>query len=189
METKNSIFNPALKAGLIIGSVSVAVLLIKYVEGVKPVGIMRPILLGIIGFAVSITLLVIYIKKYRKQSEGFISFKDAFLFGFIALLASTVISSLFNYLFINYFDPEYTRSIIEAQKDFMENYLSGKIPDEKIQETLDGIDESMSVSTLKQSINSLVFGSVFALIVSLIVGAVMKRSPGVFDDNNMGGTV
>ncbi|WP_367327719.1 DUF4199 domain-containing protein [Lentimicrobium sp.] len=189
METKHPIFSAALKTGLVIGSVSIAVFLIQYVAGIKPVGIMRPILIGLFGFAVSVTLLVIYLKKYRGQSGGFISFKDAFLYGFIALLVSAAISSVFNFLFIQYFDPEYTRSIIEAQKDFMENYLSGKVPDESIQDALDGIDESMNVSTLKQSLNSLIFGSVFALIVSLIVGAVMKRKPAIFDDKNTGGVV
>lgn len=189
MESKKSILNAASQSGLIIGAVSIAIFLILYVGGIKPVGIMKPILIGLFGFAVSITLLVIYLKKFRSQNDGFISFKDAFLFGFIALLISAVISAVFNYVFIEYFDPEYTRSIIEAQKDYMENYLSGKVPDEKIQETLDGIDAGMNKSILKQSFNSLIFGAGFALVVSLIVGAVVKRSPGVFDDKSVGGTI
>lgn len=189
MESEKSILNPAFKSGLIIGSVSIAFFLILYVGGIKPVGIMKPILIGLFGFAISITLLVVYLRKYRSQNEGFISFKDAFFFGFIALLISAVISAVFNYVFIEYFDPEYTRSIIEAQKDYMESYLSGKVSDEQIQTTLDGIDEGINKSILKQSLTSLIFGGVFALIVSLIVGAVVKRSPGVFDDKNVGGTI
>ncbi|MFH1118732.1 MAG: DUF4199 domain-containing protein [Bacteroidota bacterium] len=182
MGTKNYLISPALKAGFIIGSVGISLFMIQYIGGIKPVGIMKPILLMLLGFSVSIILLVVYIKKHRNDNNGFITFGDAFLFGFIALLVSAFISSLFNYLFNQIFDPEYTRSIIEAQKDYMENYLSGKISEEQIQESLDKIDEGMNKSVLKQSINSLIGGSVFALIVSLIVGAIMKRKQSLFDN-------
>lgn len=189
METKKSVFNPAIMAGLIIGAVSIVFFIVLYIGGIMPVGIMKPILLGLLGFAISIILLVVYLKKYRTEIGGFITFSDAFLFGFIALVVSAVLSALFSYLFNQFFDPDYTRSIIEAQKDYMENYLSGKVPDEKIQESLDKIDEGMNKSLIKQSLRSLLVGTIFALIVSLIVGAILKRKPGVFDDQTNGGVI
>ncbi|MHC1774436.1 MAG: DUF4199 domain-containing protein [Lentimicrobium sp.] len=182
METNKSVFYPAIQAGLIIGAVSIGLFIIQYIGGIKPVGIMKPILIGLFGFTVSIILLVIYLKKYRTETGGFIKFSDAFLFGFIALLISSVLYSVFNFIFNQYFDPDYTRTIIEAQKDYMENYLSGKVSEEQLQDSLDQIDEGMNKSNFKQSLGSLIAGSIFALIVSLIVGAIMKRNPGIFDD-------
>jgi hypothetical protein len=189
METKNSLFISALKTGFIIGSVGIIFFMILYIGGIKYVGIMKPILLMLLGFSLSIVLLVIYLKKYRTDIGGFISFRDAFLYGLVALIVSAFISSIFSFLFNQFFDPEYMRSTIEAQKDYMENYLSGKISDEQIQESLDKIDEGMNKSNIKQSLNSLLGGSVFALIVSLIIGAIMKRKKSMFEDQAQEGTV
>ena len=78
---------------------------------------------------------------------------------------------------------------MEAQKSWMENYLVGKMPEEQISEQLDKIDAQAakmgSFSTLlKNTLGSLVFGG----IIALIVGAIMKKNPDVFD-NNSGGVI
>jgi len=189
MENKNSFLMESVKAGLVIGAISIVVFLIEYVADIKPIGFMKPILLLLIGLAISITLLVIYLKKYRTELGGFISFKDAFLFGLIALVVSGIISSLFNFLFLQFFDPGYMKSLMEAQKDWMENYLSGKMSDDQIQEQLNKIDKQMNISAIRQMLTSLAGSAIFGAIISLIVGAIMKKNPNVFDDKTSGGVI
>lgn len=189
MEPKNSLFSTALKTGLILGVVSIVVFILMYVADIKPVGIMMPIIIMLVSLAISITILVMYLKKYRLTTGGFITFKDAFLFCFIAFTVSVIISQFFSYLFIMLIDPEYYKNIMEAQKTWMESYLAGKMPEEKITEQLEKIDEQAAKmgslsQMLKNSLGSVVVGA----IISLIVGAIMKKKPEMFD-NAAGGVI
>jgi hypothetical protein len=189
METKNTLFISALKSGLIIGVVSIVVFIILYVADIKPVGLMMPFLIGIISLAINIVVLVILFKKYRTEIGGFISFRDAFLYCFIALAVSALISTIFTFLFIHFIEPEYYKNLMEAQKTYMENYLSGKVSDEKLAETLDGIDEQAAkMGSLSSTLKNFLIGVVFSGIIALIVGAIMKKNPDVFD-NTSGGVI
>jgi hypothetical protein len=187
METKNTLFNSALKSGLLIGAVSIVTFLIMYVFDIKPVGLLIPILLLLVSIAISIVILVILLKKYRVSSGGFISFRNAFLFAFLAFAVSVILYQGFNYIFLQLVDPEYNKTIMEAQKTWMEGYLSGKMSDEQIAEQLDKLDEQAakmgSFSTLlKNTLGSIiVFG-----IVALIVGAIMKKKPDMFETTDGG---
>ena len=184
METKNSLFTSSLKTGLIIGVVSIVVFVIMYVADIKPVGIVMPLLILLLSIAISIIVLVVLFKKYRAEIGGFISFRNAFLYCFIAITISIILSQFFNYLFIQLIEPEYYKNIMEAQKTWMENYLAGKMPEDQITQQLDKIDEQASKmgtfsTLLKNTLGSIVFGG----IIALIVGAIMKKNPEMFVDN------
>jgi hypothetical protein len=187
METKNSLFSSAIKSGLIIGAVSIVVFILMYVADYKPVGIMMPIVLMLVGLAINITILVVLFKKYRTEAGGFISFRDSFLYCFIALVVSSILSTLLTLLFIQFIEPDYYNNIMEAQKTYMENYLSGKVSEEQLSEALDKIDEQAAKMTPVSSAgNSLLGGVIFGGIVALIVGAIMKKNPEMFDTTDGG---
>lgn len=189
METKKVLINSALKTGLIIGVVSIVVFLFEYVADIKPVGIMMPIMIMVIGIAINITVLVVLFKKFRTQIGGFISFSNAFLYCFLAMVIATVISSLFTLLFLQLVDPDYLKNIMEAQKAYMENYLAGKMSEEQLATTLDGIDqEAAKMTPVSQTIKSLIAGVIFGGIISLILGAILQKKSGLFQDNT-GGTI
>jgi hypothetical protein len=190
MENKNNLFSSALKAGLIIAAVGIAIFLVEYVSGVMPVGIWKPLLIMLLGLAVSIVILVVLLKNYRKANDGILLFKDAFLFCLIALVASGIISSLFSYLFMQFFDPQYMTRIMEGQRSFMENYLAGKVSDEQLSSTLEKMDEKFkNTSLISQTLKGLIWNVVFSAIIALIVGAIMKKNPDVFEDKTSGGVI
>lgn len=187
METKNSLFISALKSGLIIGVVSIVVFLISYVADIKPVGILMPILYGISAFAILVIILVFLFKNYRTQIGGYISFRNAFLYCFIAFAAGSILSSLFSALFIQFIEPDYYKNIMEAQKVYMENYLSGKMSDEQISEQLDKLDEqAASMGSFSGMLKSLAGSILIGGIVALIVGAIMKKKPDMFETTDGG---
>lgn len=189
METKNSLFSSALKSGLIIGVVSIVVFILMYVADIKPVGIIMPFVMMLAGLAINIIVLVVLFKKYRTLIGGFISFRDAFLYCFIALVTASLVSSVFSILFMQFVDPDYLKNIMEAQKAYMENYLSGKVSEEQLSQTLDKIDEQAAKMTpVSSTIRSLIGSVIFGGIVALIMGAIMKKNPEMFD-NNAGGVI
>ncbi|MEI6059805.1 MAG: DUF4199 domain-containing protein [Bacteroidota bacterium] len=188
METKNSLFISAFKSGLIIGVVSIVVFIIMYVADIKPIGILRPILILLLSLAISITVLVVLFKQFRSSIGGFISFRDAFLYCFIAFSVSVIISQLFNYIFILLIDPEYYKNVMEAQKSWMENYLSGKMPEDQIAQQLDKLDvQTAKMGTFSTFLKNLLGSIVVGGIISLIVGTIMKKNPDLFDTNTGGG--
>jgi len=190
MESKNTLFSSALKSGLIIGVVSIVVFIIMYVADIKPVGIMMPILIMIVSLAISITILVFLFKKYRTLLGGFISFRDAFLYCLIALVIGLLVSTIFTFLFIHFIEPDYYKNIMDAQKVWMENYLSGKgLSEEQMAQTLDKIDEqAASMGSISSTLKNLLGGVIVSGIIALIVGAIMKKKPDVFD-NASGGVI
>ncbi len=189
METKNSLFSSAFKSGLILGVVSIIVFIIMYVADIKPVGIMMPLVTLAVGIAISVTVLVVLFKKYRTEIGGFISFRDAFLYCFIAFSVSVILSQFFSYIFITLVEPDYYKNIMDAQKTWMENYLSGKVSDEQMSEALDKIDAQAADMNKITTVFKNIAGSVlFGGIISLIVGAIMKKKPDLFD-SNAGGAI
>lgn len=190
METRNQLFTAASKAGLIIGAVGIIVFILMYVSGFKPVGFMLPILILIVSVSINVLILVLMLKKFRESQDGLISFTNAFLFGFIALVLSAIVVAVFNYVFINYFDPDYMKQIMQSQKDWMENYLSGKASEEQIQAALDGIDQqAANAGSILQALKGFGGNVIFGGIIALIVGAVMKKNPDIFDNANTGGVI
>jgi len=190
MESRNILFPEALKAGLIIGAVGIALFVLYYVAGIQPVGILKPIMLLILGLAINVVILVVLLKKYRTSQEGIISFLNAFLFGLIALVTAGIISTAFNYFFINYFDPEYMKNVLQAQRDWMENYLSGRASDDQITDALDKIDaQAENIGSIGQSLKGLLSSVIFGGIVALIVAAIMKKNPDVFNNSTSGGVI
>lgn len=189
METRNSLFISALKSGLTIGAISIVLFFLMYVADIKPVGIMMPVLIGLGSIAISIVLLVFLFKKYRTMVGGFISFRDAFLYCFTALTVSVLLSSLITNLFIFLIEPDYYKNIMEAQKAWMENYLAGKMSEEQMAQTLDKIEEqAASMGSVKYMLKNVLYSIIGSGIIALIVGAIMKKNPDVFD-NTSGGVI
>lgn len=190
METRNQMFSAALKAGSIIGGVGILFFVLLYILGIQFVGILKPILLLVVGIAINIVLLVILLKKFRASQDGLINFVNAFLFGFIALAVAALLVSIFNYIFNTFFDPEYMKNTLLAQKDWMENYMSGKASDEQINSQLEKIDEQiLKIGSVSQAIKGFGGNLLFGGIIALIVGAIMKRKPDIFDNSNTGGVI
>ncbi|HNX44928.1 MAG TPA: DUF4199 domain-containing protein [Bacteroidales bacterium] len=190
MKDKKALFNASVIASLYIAGAGILYSLLQYVLGILPVGMFKPFLIGGLGLVISLVILVILLKKYRKTQGGFISFGDAFLFGLIALVLAAVISSVYSYLFMKFFDPEYMKNILEAQKDWMENYFSSKgMSEEQIQAYLDKADQQANLPILKQTLKSFLISSVFSAVIALIVGAIMKKNRDVFNDQKTGGVI
>jgi len=188
METRKDLLSLALKAGLVIAAVGILWFIIQYVLDVKPVGLAKPILLGLFSFALNITILVIYLKKFRTQIGGYITFSNAFLFCLVALVCATIISTIFTFLFIQFFDPLYMKNIMEAQKNWMEGYLAGKMSDEQIAKSLEKLDEqAANANSVARNIKNMGIGIIIGAVISLIVGAIMQKKPNVFE--NTGGVI
>jgi hypothetical protein len=93
-------------------------------------------------------------------------------------------------LFILLVEPNYYKNIMEAQKTYMENYLAGKVSDEQMAQTLEKMDaQAAGMTPVSSMLKGLLGGVIWGGIVALIVGAIMKKNPDMFDNSNAGGVI
>lgn len=165
-------------------AMAIASILVFLVQALVEGGLFLSILIGVVAFAVMIVLPIVYVRKQRRESGGFISFGDAFKVAFFGLAIGGIISSVFSIVYVLYLDPEYAdRTILktlETQQRFMEN----AVPTDQMEETMRLTEAGMRDSfTPFGFMKTFGYYMVFYLVLSLIFAAFLKN-----DDPREGST-
>ncbi len=131
--------------------------------------------LGLLSYVITIAILVIAINNYKKENNGFLSFKEGFSIGLIFIAVQSVLVSVYSYIYTKFIDTAFFENLKELQKVEMEKR---GMSDEQI-------DNAMAMSewafnSEASAISSLLFNLFFGLIISLIVAAVMKKESDKF---------
>lgn len=178
-ENEVDFLNTAAQYGLIGGAVMVVFSLVTHLAGLSDGSngniILGSILSGIAVIAAYAICQVLAVRKHRKEElGGYISFKRAFLVCVIVALGISMISALWNFVYLNFIDPEFINRVLDNTQEFMENM---DMPEEVIEEAMEdaraGIDPSL-VGSLKSVLGTLIFGSFIGLIVA---AATKKEAP------------
>ncbi|HYV92946.1 MAG TPA: DUF4199 domain-containing protein [Chitinophagales bacterium] len=170
MKTKTPI-KFGLQWGIICGIYCVIAIMILYIMGIKYFA-------GFFRFMPSILYYVLFLIgafQLRKAQGGFISFKDVFVALIICSAVVVVINTIFAYILQTVIDPNLPDEVKKYWMDWTYNWMNGKVPDEKIQETLkemEGKDYGMSV---KNMLIGLPMGVGLDAIIILIIAAIVKR--------------
>jgi hypothetical protein len=183
MEKISSLFKSSSIAGLILGVIAVFYFLVLYIAGIMPAGILKPFLILIIGIIVNVAVVTFMLRDYRKKHGDEINYGYALLYAVFAFLIGSLISSLFSYLFCKFFDPYYMTNLFEAQRKWTESYLEGKVSAEKLEETMNKIDEAAKMPLHLSTLRSFFFNLGIGVAASLILAAVLKKKPEVYQTN------
>jgi hypothetical protein len=175
------IYPQTYRAGLIAAGISIAWTIIAYLVGID---LFTNWWMGIIMFIVIIAYLIISLKNIKSQLGGYISFKDAFLNFLVMAVINIVISQSIYYLLIFVIDPEFgiavTDVTIEKTIAMMEGFGA---PEAAIEETLTNMEIEMEKqSTFLGALMNMLKGVGFMAVVGLIVAAIMKKNPPVFEE-------
>jgi hypothetical protein len=134
--------------------------------------------IGVISIAVSILIPVIFIKREREERGGVISFKDAFVVGFLGLLLAGVISSAFTLIYTQLIDTEYAQRATYKSLEMSKGFMEGNMAQDDMEKALREMEEDgMERFTLMGIIKSLGWAAIFYAVIALIVGAVLKKNP------------
>ena len=128
---------------------------------------------AVIGFAIMIAVIILAIKKYKDLNGGYLSLGDALKIGLGIALISGIISVIYSLIFTNFIEPEYYNRMAEIQQQkILEKYP--EISDEQLEASMEmGKKFSGPVIT---SAFALIGSLFFGFIISLIGGAIMKKS-------------
>lgn len=170
--------NPAIKNngvrfGLIYGVISIVYALYAYLFDSS---VYVSIWSGILFFFLSLGFYIYAVAKAKKELGGYITFKEAFSTFMIAAVVATAISTVFSILLMGVIDPEYAETVLDLIKETtMERLESANLPEEKMEEILNTLDERnpFAIGSLAKNF---FFGVAFSSVIGLITAAAMKKN-------------
>ena len=126
--------------------------------------------IGITSIIVYLILGIVLLSKTKKEVKTVFTFKDAFTTYFIAAVIGILISTLFNVLLFNVIDPSAKDTLLEITMKITANMMQKfGTPASVINEAISKLKETNPYSTielLKGSIFSIIFSSIFGLILA-----------------------
>ena len=167
------------KHGLIFGGVGIVYALIAYLIGIE---FMAGTANSLINLTIIVGLMFFIGTTARKMAGGFISFNNVFKAIFFSVFLGTILYILFNLLLFTLIDPELFDRVWEYSMDKQVTQLEDSgMSDDQIDDTL-----AMSETIREYNVDE-IFGmglyleiiatSVFMAIPSLIVAAIVKKTP------------
>ncbi len=168
MENQVNSKNIILNYGLYLGIASIFIALIKYASGMQ---YKQEMFSGIIGFILFVALIILGIKKYKKDNNNLMSFGKGIKIGLGITFIATLIIIVYYVLFSMVIEPNFMNNTIEMQKTVWADSF-GMTP-----EQIEAAEESS-----KKYFYLSLFGGVLIMnlflggVTSLIAAAIMKKT-------------
>ena len=120
-----------------------------------------------------IALIFLAHKYYKDNGNGFMSYGQGMGITFWMSLLSSVLGSIFTWIYVKFIDTEYIQKMLDKQE---EAFVANGMSDEQIRQAMSMTAKFMTPEMM------LVFGIVFGIIIILIVGLIVtiftqKRNP------------
>lgn len=161
----------ALNYGLLLALLSIGLQVISYVLDAH---IDRPWWLSAIQLLITVGVIVYGIKLFKTENSGFLTLGQALKTGVAISLVAGIIGVVFNYIFMNFIDPDFIQKTLDFSREQMiENYPNM---------TEEQIENSMAISAKFMSpwimsAIAILATLFFGFIISLVAGMIMKRNP------------
>ncbi len=166
------IWDTVLRYGSYNGGIAIAISLIVYIMDVNMLAFSGIFIVSGSMLAIGFVMVFMAIQYQRDQLDGgIISYGKALSIGLLVTLLATFISSLWNYVLVNYIDPGY---IAKLQEQFMSTW-GENMPQEALEKALEGFEKAGDLVEILK--NAIISGTIFGLVVGLITAAFMKRDP------------
>lgn len=150
-----------IRYGLIAGIISIAFFLILTVAGIN----MTSGYWNWIGYAITGAIVFLSHQYYKQNGDGFMSYGQGVGIAAWIGMISSVISSIFTYIYVKFIDSSFMEMIKEKQlSDMQEKGMS----DEQIDQAM----KFASMFTTPEAI--LIFGLVFGIIGTIILGLIVS---------------
>ena len=145
---------------------------------IEYMGLFGSALIGVFQFVLLAFLLVYFTKKYRDTLfDGKITFGQAFTFGVLLVVFSSVISALYSYILNKYIDPDYMHRVMTMIQDKTYQMLSNQgLSQEQIDSAMVKFEQKGIPSPMETLVSSLQGGIIGGAIMSLISSAIVKKN-------------
>lgn len=163
-----------IRYGVIGGLIMIIYTLVGNVAGLSnaSAGIAVTAIFGLVSLVIYIGILVYGIRKHRDEElGGFITFGRAFVVGFLIAVVMSIIGQAFNYVYMNFIDPEYAANAVEGIREMYENMGMDE-------NTIDTAMEQVEVQMERQKsiLGSLPYALGINAVVTAIVALIMRKN-------------
>lgn len=174
MENKKlSLTKSAMTYGLYLGLALIIFSLITYVTGLignKAVSFLSYVIyIGMIAFAM--------VNFRGKENGGILKYGQGVGLGTLTSVVGGVLSSIFMFILFKYIDPSLIEHVVNQA---MEEALQKGAPEEHLAEAEKWI--RIFTSPTAMLVIGIIGSAFFGLIISLILAAIFKKEPSVFDN-------
>lgn len=165
-----SVKNIALNYGALWGLGSIVIGVLTYVTNTY---MDRPWWSTVLGLAVMIAAIVLGLKAFLKQNEGYMSLGEALKSGMGVTLIAAIIGAIWMYVFITVVEPDFINKVVEnAQTQMLERQPD--MPQDQMDAAME-MTRNFTQPWIMVTI-SLVGTLFMGFITSLIAGLIMKRN-------------
>ena len=168
MENQANSKSIILNYGLILGVLSIILNMIIYAmdKSFNPGWVF-----GSIGFLLPIVLIILGIKKFKSDNNGFMSWGQAVKTGVGIMLISTLIAVLYQQIFENFIEPDFALQKIEHVK---QQYLDAGMDEDQVESSIEMAKKFQG--PVISSAFALIGFAIYGFIISAIAGAIMKKT-------------
>ncbi|MEY4931589.1 MAG: hypothetical protein RI909_2313 [Bacteroidota bacterium] len=175
-EKEPTLFQHALKWGLIVGAISIVLTAVAYAVDYAMLANWK---FGIFIFAAFIGLAIYAGINYRNETGGFIAYGKAFQHAFILMAVSGLVSTAFTILLYTVIDPELPAKLtdvaIENAEAMLKNFgMPEDQMDKAMEDTRKRTENQFSVSGLAMGYG---IGLIIYAVLSLITSIFVKKNP------------
>ena len=132
--------------------------------------------MGWVSFALAIVFIVLAMREYRTQNNGFMSYGEGLGVGTLVSAISGLLSATYGMIYTMFIDPTIPQKL---QDKIQEQWEAQGLTDEQIEQASEMMKwtQSPGMTFLFGMISAIVGG----LIISLIVAAILKKNKPVFE--------
>ncbi len=178
MEEKETptLFQHALKWGLIVGAISIALTCVLYAVDYAMLANWKT---GIIMFVLFIGLAIYAGINYRNETGGFMAYGKAFQHGFILMAISGLISTAFTVVLYTVIDPELPAKLTDVAIENAEKMMQGfGMPEDQLDKAMeDARVRTEKQFTLAGLAMSYGIGLIIYAVLSLITSIFVRKNP------------
>jgi hypothetical protein len=178
MEEKETptLFQHALRWGLIVGGISIALTCVAYAVDYAMLANWK---FGIFVFALLIGLTIYAGINYRNEAGGFLAYGKAFQHGFILMAISGLISTAFTALLYTVIDPELPAKLTEVALENAQKMMEGfGMPEDQMDQAMEDArkrtENQFSISGLAMSFG---IGLIIYAVLSSITSIFVRKNP------------
>lgn len=165
--------------GIYLAAISIVLSLIIWATSlIEHLGLFGSAFIGVFQLVMLAFLLVYYTKRYRDTMfDGRITFGQAFSFGVMLVVFSSVISSLYSFILNKYIDPDYMHRVMTMIQDKTYQMLANSgLSQDQIDAQMTKFEERGIPTPIETLVSSLEGGLIGGAIMSLISSAIVKKN-------------
>lgn len=165
--------------GIYLAAISIVMSLIIWATSlIEHMGLFGSAFIGVFQLVLLAFLLVYFTKRYRDTMfDGRITFGQAFSFGVMLIVFSSVISSLYSFILNKYIDPDYMHRVMTMIQDKTYQMLSNSgLSQDQIDAQMSKFEEKGIPTPIETLVSSLEGGLIGGAIMSLISSAIVKKN-------------